>query len=327
MYKKVSYEIKCECCGIVFEAHNKRTRFCSRKCKDVAYRRSKGQDSRLEPLHIKCVICGKEFDTFNPSKKTCSIECSRENERIRKRKHERNRNRNRYERSWDEYIGSLQEQTKQKKEIEKVEKKWNKAIHTVERECVECGKAFYCLDSSNQKTCSKECSKRHSNRSKDKRIPKEQIIDSDITLSKLYKRDKGICYICNTECDFNSWAISKTGNKYPGDKYPEIEHVIPISRGGMHSWENVRLACRRCNAEKSDNIIKIEPMSRTYAYSEKKTGTLPKRTAQMTMEGELIKVWNSTEEIKRKLGLNNKRIQDVCRGKGKTAFGYKWKYL
>ena len=31
-----------------------------------------------------------------------------------------------------------------------------------------------------------------------------------------------------------------------------IDHVVPRSRGGEHSWENVAAACRPCNLHKRD---------------------------------------------------------------------------
>ena len=36
--------------------------------------------------------------------------------------------------------------------------------------------------------------------------------------------------------------------------YPTIDHRVPISLGGDHTWENVALACRRCNREKHDDV-------------------------------------------------------------------------
>ncbi|HUW87394.1 MAG TPA: HNH endonuclease [Candidatus Paceibacterota bacterium] len=35
-----------------------------------------------------------------------------------------------------------------------------------------------------------------------------------------------------------------------------IDHVVPRSRGGGHSWENVVSACHRCNAAKADKHLK-----------------------------------------------------------------------
>jgi 5-methylcytosine-specific restriction endonuclease McrA len=34
-----------------------------------------------------------------------------------------------------------------------------------------------------------------------------------------------------------------------------IDHVIPRSRGGTHTWDNVVAACRACNARKEDRML------------------------------------------------------------------------
>ncbi|MFQ5556935.1 MAG: HNH endonuclease [Acidimicrobiales bacterium] len=34
-----------------------------------------------------------------------------------------------------------------------------------------------------------------------------------------------------------------------------VDHVVPRSRGGSHSWDNVVAACRRCNAVKRDRLL------------------------------------------------------------------------
>lgn len=34
-----------------------------------------------------------------------------------------------------------------------------------------------------------------------------------------------------------------------------IEHVLPRSRGGAHSWDNVVAACERCNHSKGDRTL------------------------------------------------------------------------
>ena len=34
-----------------------------------------------------------------------------------------------------------------------------------------------------------------------------------------------------------------------------IDHVVPRSRGGAHSWDNCVAACRGCNARKADRLI------------------------------------------------------------------------
>ncbi|MEJ8278299.1 HNH endonuclease [Pseudonocardia spirodelae] len=34
-----------------------------------------------------------------------------------------------------------------------------------------------------------------------------------------------------------------------------IDHVVPRSRGGAHSWENCVAACRACNSRKADRLL------------------------------------------------------------------------
>jgi len=40
--------------------------------------------------------------------------------------------------------------------------------------------------------------------------------------------------------------------QYCGDRADSIDHVMPRSRGGEHTWENVAAACRPCNLGKRD---------------------------------------------------------------------------
>lgn len=34
-----------------------------------------------------------------------------------------------------------------------------------------------------------------------------------------------------------------------------LDHVIPRSRGGLHTWDNVVAACERCNSAKGDRLL------------------------------------------------------------------------
>jgi 5-methylcytosine-specific restriction endonuclease McrA len=40
--------------------------------------------------------------------------------------------------------------------------------------------------------------------------------------------------------------------QYCGDQADSIDHVLPRSRGGGHTWDNVAAACRPCNLRKRD---------------------------------------------------------------------------
>lgn len=41
----------------------------------------------------------------------------------------------------------------------------------------------------------------------------------------------------------------------------ELEHIIPVSRGGLTNESNLAIACRRCNGNKKENIEWIDPFS------------------------------------------------------------------
>lgn len=43
--------------------------------------------------------------------------------------------------------------------------------------------------------------------------------------------------------------------QYCGDRAETLDHVIPRSRGGAHTWENVVAACRTCNVNKADRLL------------------------------------------------------------------------
>ena len=42
--------------------------------------------------------------------------------------------------------------------------------------------------------------------------------------------------------------------QYCGGSAESLDHVIPRSKGGDHTWENLVAACRRCNLRKGDRM-------------------------------------------------------------------------
>ena len=42
--------------------------------------------------------------------------------------------------------------------------------------------------------------------------------------------------------------------QYCGSNAENLDHVVPRSRGGRHSWDNVVASCRACNARKEDRL-------------------------------------------------------------------------
>ncbi|MGH9283763.1 MAG: HNH endonuclease [Acidimicrobiales bacterium] len=43
--------------------------------------------------------------------------------------------------------------------------------------------------------------------------------------------------------------------QYCGAAAENIDHVVPRSKGGTHTWENVVAACRPCNIRKEDRLL------------------------------------------------------------------------
>lgn len=89
---------------------------------------------------------------------------------------------------------------------------------------------------------------------RENRIKNNGLIDKDITLEKLYIRDKGICYICNERCNYDDYKLTNEGYFIAGLKYPSIDHIIPLNKGGTHTWNNVKLAHFICNSLKKDKL-------------------------------------------------------------------------
>ena len=134
-----------------------------------------------------------------------------------------------------------------------ITQEWLTAHTMREKTCTNCGETFYTNDA-RKKYCTKECRKKLYN--KTIRIKRYQQItsrehDNDITLQQLYIRDKGRCYICGGQTDWNDYKlINKT--KIGQGNYPSIDHVIPLTKQGTHTWDNVRLAHTKCNQRKGN---------------------------------------------------------------------------
>lgn len=66
----------------------------------------------------------------------------------------------------------------------------------------------------------------------------------DVNRLEVFMADGYTCYLCGKKTD--------PRKSYPHPKSPTIDHVIPISKGGLHERANCRTACARCNSAKQD---------------------------------------------------------------------------
>jgi 5-methylcytosine-specific restriction endonuclease McrA len=69
--------------------------------------------------------------------------------------------------------------------------------------------------------------------------------DRSITIAALLERDNGICWLCSAP------VLVRRGCQ---PESASIDHVLPISKGGLHVWDNVRLAHFGCNAYRGNSV-------------------------------------------------------------------------
>ncbi len=77
---------------------------------------------------------------------------------------------------------------------------------------------------------------------------------TSVTRAGILRRDRRACAYCGARAD-------------------TIDHVLPRSRGGAHSWENCVACCARCNTRKADRLL--EEIGWTLGF----TPSPPARTA------------------------------------------------
>lgn len=128
--------------------------------------------------------------------------------------------------------------------------------------CPCCRETFY-SEYADKVYCSDKCKrKEHRRRNKkahpekirarkyiDRTIKYGGVYEYGITLPRVYKKFQGVCQICGEPCDMNdrSWGNS-------GPCYPSVDHIVPLSKGGSHTWGNVQLAHLICNSIKCDTV-------------------------------------------------------------------------
>ena len=202
-----------------------------------------GCDGRAD---IRCKSCGTIFNRSMISirKGQCSCpKCRAEREKELKR-----------ERAKKDAVSNLCKALKtvaRQRARDQREAEINRKREARKHRCPVCGTVTY-----RNKYCSDACARKVANAAGEIRrrnLLKSAIVDKDISLEGLFRRDKGVCSLCGKRCDYEDYTVTR-GVFIAGDWYPSIDHIIPLAKGGLHSWDNVQLAHRRCNWEKSDRI-------------------------------------------------------------------------
>ena len=195
-----------------------------------------GYTVKERPVLVRCTVCGGEFErAFHSITANGGAACPHCASRKRTRKllaEAKARNHAAMER-------------KKKAEEKKAEAETRAAARV--HACPVCGTI-----TTRPKYCSDECCHKANNKTKEiKRRERIQAVlkDADITVLGLFKRDRGVCYLCGGQCDLEDYTV-RDGVFIAGDWYPSVDHMVPLIAGGEHSWDNVRLAHRRCNSIK-----------------------------------------------------------------------------
>lgn len=300
--------VRCCYCNKDFIAHSTKAKWCSRKCKDTAFRIKHGIKCNIntEPYYKECIICGKEFDTFREAQKTCSHECAKMHQRMWHYNEISGHKKIVIDADWVKEKQT--EFTFVSKNKSRITLKCKKCGNTIERDrstvrrynvsceyckeieklsdarielvnvlvalkesktpkyCECCNEEFYSVYPT-QKYCSTKCKRKarqirykenhpeayaeskRLNRHIKRAIKYNCVYEYEITLPKVIHKDNCICQICGKKCDVNdkSWGSC-------GPLYPSIDHIVPLSKGGSHTWDNVQLAHMICNSIKCDKV-------------------------------------------------------------------------
>lgn len=128
-------------------------------------------------------------------------------------------------------------------------------------QCAECGDYFTVESWTGEaRYCSTTCTRRFSSRltRAARRARKNSTsIDRGLTWQAVAARDGSDCYLCNQPTDTADYSIHATGTICVGPMYPSLDHVVPLARGGSHTFGNAKLAHMHCNSLKSDALLAV----------------------------------------------------------------------
>ena len=97
-------------------------------------------------------------------------------------------------------------------------------------------------------------------------IRQSTIVDAMINVWVLYDRSHGMCTLCNEPVHRET--------KWPDKRLATIDHAIPSTLGGEHSYANTKLAHHYCNGIKNNRLETPEILAECRRRFLKRYGTL-----------------------------------------------------
>jgi 5-methylcytosine-specific restriction endonuclease McrA len=96
--------------------------------------------------------------------------------------------------------------------------------------------------------CSARCVTRQ--KKSDDRAFKRSRVGESFTLREIAQRDGWRCHLCGGKVPDQEWTAN--------DNDPTMDHLVPVSKGGVHERWNVALAHNRCNWERGNADIEFQ---------------------------------------------------------------------
>ncbi len=252
----------CKSCSAAFQTRRKRQIYCSTECSRHEHnRRDRKRDRKGEYWHsaptVQCQGCGSDFKPKHSDRmKYCSRECAFET-RSRTKKPASVPQSKVY---FPECANCGVRFTASRRDSI-VCSKACRSLHQYEprkkvtRACLGCGSTI--TGTAAKLKCRSCCLKdsRTSYRARHGRVKNHRdrakrfgVAYEPINPIAVFDRDGWRCQVCGI----------RTPKRLRGSfdaAAPELDHRIPMSKGGSHTWDNVQCCCRSCNSMKGNIII------------------------------------------------------------------------
>jgi len=266
----VKVMVTCKFCGVEFgpfkAGEARRRSYCSRECSAKSKTHTLHPDGTWARPTTECKFCGKTYEFDRNNRHFCSLRCASTYNHTGMNFRE-----------YEAYRLSIEDH--KKIELDRRLRvapetsalgRIKRNIHGRTRACSACG-ISHVRRRSFVRTCSKQCEQAYIETAIDRRKEWRLSEEGRAVLRAAKSRRKALergarkagelvdpyevfddagwkCYICGVDT-----PESKRGTY--DDDAPELEHIVPVSKGGNHFRSNLACACRKCNQAKGDQLL------------------------------------------------------------------------